>query len=301
MSRRFTTLAAAAAAAVLVTALAGCASADAGKAGSDGAADDVVKIGVVGKSDPQWAAFEKAAKAAGIEIDLVDFGSYELPNPALTEGEIDLNQFQHVIYLAQYNEAAGEDLVAIGSTQTYPLGLYSSKYDDVEDIAEGETVAVPDDASNQARGLLVLQSAGLIELKDGGSPFSDLSDIDEAKSKVKVTALEAALTPEALPDVAAAIINNDFVEEAGLKFDDALFTDDASDPAAAPYVNIFASRADDADNETYLKLIEIFQTDEAVQKGLAESSGGTGVTVQLSQEELAKTLKTVQKDVADNS
>jgi D-methionine transport system substrate-binding protein len=297
MSRRFTTLAAASAAVVLVAGLAGCASADAGEAGSD----DVVTIGVVGKSDPQWAAFEKAAKAAGIEIDLVDFGSYELPNPALTEGEIDLNQFQHVIYLAQYNEAAGEDLVAIGSTQTYPLGLYSSKYDDVKDIAEGDTVAVPDDASNQARGLLVLQSAGLIELKDGGSPFSDLSDIDEAKSKVKVTALEAALTPEALPDVAAAIINNDFVEGAGLTFDDALFTDDASDPAAAPYVNIFASRADDADNETYLKLIEIFQTDEAVQKGLAESSGGTGVTVQLSQDDLAKTLKTVQKDVADNS
>ncbi|MGX1793537.1 MetQ/NlpA family ABC transporter substrate-binding protein [Microbacterium sp. NPDC055312] len=297
MSRRFTTLTAAAAAVALVTGLTGCASAG---AGSDGAAD-VVKIGVVGKSDPQWAAFEKAAKAAGIEIDLVDFGSYELPNPALTEGEIDLNQFQHVIYLAQYNEAAGEDLVAIGSTQTYPLGLYSSKYDDVKDIAEGETVAVPDDASNQARGLLVLQSAGLIELKDGGSPFSDLSDVDEAKSKVKVTALEAALTPEALPDVAAAIINNDFVEGAGLKFDDALFTDDASDPAAAPYVNIFASRADDADNETYLKLIEIFQTDAAVQKGLAESSGGTGVTVQLSQEDLAKTLKTVQKDVAGNS
>lgn len=297
MSRRFTTLTAASAAVVLVAGLAGCASADAGEAGSD----DVVTIGVVGKSDPQWAAFEKAAKAAGIEIDLVDFGSYELPNPALTEGEIDLNQFQHVIYLAQYNEAAGEDLVAIGSTQTYPLGLYSSKYDDVKDIAEGDTVAVPDDASNQARGLLVLQSAGLIELKDGGSPFSDLSDIDEAKSKVKVTALEAALTPEALPDVAAAIINNDFVEGAGLTFDDALFTDDASDPAAAPYVNIFASRADDADNETYLKLIEIFQTDEAVQKGLAESSGGTGVTVQLSQDDLAKTLKTVQKDVADNS
>lgn len=300
MSRRFTTLAAAAAAVALATGLAGCASADAGATGSDGA-DDVVKIGVVGKSDPQWAAFEKAAKDEGIEIELVDFGSYELPNPALTEGEIDLNQFQHVIYLAQYNEAAGEDLVAIGSTQTYPLGLYSSKHDDVKDIAEGETVAVPDDASNQARGLLVLQSAGLIELKDGGSPFSDLSDIDEAKSKVKVTALEAALTPEALPDVAAAIINNDFVEEAGLKFDDALFTDDASDSAAAPYVNIFASRADEADNETYLKLIEIFQTDEAVQKGLAESSGGTGVTVQLSQEDLANTLKTVQKDVADNS
>jgi len=297
MSRRFTTLAAAAAAVALTTGLAGCASADSDASGS-GSADDVVTIGVVGKSDPQWEAFQKAADKEGIEIEVVDFGSYELPNPALTEGEIDLNQFQHVIYLAQYNEASGEDLTAIGSTQTYPLGLYSSKYDDVKDIPKGETVAVPDDASNQARGLLVLQSAGLIELKDGGSPFSDLADIDEAKSKVKVQALEAALTPEALPDLAAAIINNDFVEKAGLKFDDALFTDDAADPAAAPYVNIFASRAEDVDNETYLKLVEIFQTDESVQKALAESSGGTGVTVQLSQDDLAKTLAKVQKDVA---
>ncbi|MFD5226795.1 MetQ/NlpA family ABC transporter substrate-binding protein [Microbacterium sp. NPDC058342] len=299
MSRRITTFAAAAAAATLIASLAGCASnSDGGSAPASGGKDEPVRIGVVGKSDPQWPAFVEAAEKEGIDVELVDFGSYELPNPALTEGEIDLNQFQHVIYLAQYNEASGEDLAVIGSTQTYPLGLYSSKYDDVKDIKEGETVAVPDDASNQARGLLVLQSAGLIELADGGSPFSDLSDVDEEKSKVKVTALEAALTPEALPDVAAAIVNNDFVEGAGLSFDDALFTDDASDPAAAPYVNIFAARSEDVDDETYLKLVDIFQTDEAVQKGLAESSGGTGVTVQISREELAKTLAKVQQDVA---
>lgn len=301
MSRRITTLAAAAAAATLIASLVGCAS-NPEKTDSSAAsdADQTVKIGVVGKSDAQWPAFVEAAKKEGITVDLVDFGSYELPNPALSEGEIDLNQFQHIIYLAQYNEASGDDLAVIGSTQTYPLGLYSSKYDDVKDIKDGDTVAVPDDASNQARGLLVLQSAGLIELSDGGTPFSDLSDIDKDKSKVKVTALEAALTPEALPDVAAAIINNDFVEGAGLSFDDALFTDDAEDPAAAPYVNIFASRADDVDNETYLKLVEIFQTDEGVQKGLAESSGGTGVTVQLAQDALAETLAKVQKDVAAN-
>lgn len=299
MSRRTTSIIAALAAVPLFVALSGCATAAGGDAESG--STETVKIGVVGKSDEQWPAFVEAAAEEGITVELVDFGSYEQPNPALTEGEIDLSQFQHIVYLAQYNEASGQDLTPIGATAIYPLGLYSQKYDDVKDITEGETVAVPDDASNQARALLVLQSAGLIELKSGGTIFSDLADIDESASKVKVTALEAALIPTSLPDVAAAIINNDFVTQAGLKFEDAIAQDDPSDPNALPYVNIFAARADDADNETYLKLVEIFQTDPAVQEGLLNSSGGTGVALKTPAADLVKSLETVQKDVAANS
>ncbi|MGP6172139.1 MetQ/NlpA family ABC transporter substrate-binding protein [Microbacterium sp. A196] len=299
MSRRTTSIIAALAAVPLFVALSGCATATGGDAG--GGSNETVKIGVVGKSDEQWPAFVEAAAEEGITVELVDFGSYEQPNPALTEGEIDLNQFQHIVYLAQYNEASGEDLTPIGSTAIYPLGLYSQKYDDVKDIAEGESVAVPDDASNQARALLVLQSAGLIELKSGGTIFSDLADVDESASKVKVTALEAALIPTSLPDVAAAIINNDFVTQAGLKFEDAIAQDDPSDPNALPYVNIFAARADDADNETYLKLVEIFQTDPDVQAGLLKSSGDTAVALQTPVADLVGSLETVQKDVAANS
>src|SRR5690554_831320 len=91
-----------------------------------GSASDPVKIGVVGASDPYWAEYKAAAAAEGISVDLIDFASYELPNPALTEGELDLNQFQHVVYLAQYNEASGEDLTPIGATAIYPLALYST-------------------------------------------------------------------------------------------------------------------------------------------------------------------------------
>ncbi|WP_193596521.1 MetQ/NlpA family ABC transporter substrate-binding protein [Microbacterium sp. YJN-G] len=300
MSRRITTIAAAAAAAALIASLAGCASNSGSEtAGSDAnGAAETVKIGVVGKGDPQWPAFVEAAKAEGIDVELIDFGSYEQPNPALTEGELDLNQFQHIVYLAQYNAASGEDLQPIGATAIYPLGLYSKKYDDVKDIPEGETVAVPDDASNQARALLVLQSAGLVELKSGGTIVSDLADVDTAKSKVKVTALEAALIPTALPDVAAAIINNDFVEDAGLSFEDAIAQDDPSDPNALPYVNIFAARADDVDNETYLRLVEIFQTDEDVQAGLLEASGDTAVLLQTPAADLQASLKKVLEDTA---
>lgn len=296
-SRRTTSVIAALAAVPLFVALAGCATAssDAG-AGGDSAENETVKIGVVGKGDAQWAPFVEAAADEGITVELVDFGSYEQPNPALTEGEIDLNQFQHIVYLAEYNTASGSDLTPIGSTAIYPLGLYSKKYDDVDSIPEGETVAVPDDASNQARALLVLQSAGLIELKSGGTIFSDLADVDTDKSKVKVTALEAALIPTSLPDVAAAIINNDFVEDSGLTFDDAIAQDDPEDPNALPYVNIFASRAEDADNETYLKLVEIFQTNEDVQAGLIESSGDTAVPLQTPVKDLVASLKKVQED-----
>ncbi|MFK4762953.1 MetQ/NlpA family ABC transporter substrate-binding protein [Microbacterium sp. ZW T5_45] len=301
MSRRTTSIIAALAAVPLFVALAGCATAsDSTDAGSDsGDSSETVKIGVVGKGDEQWAPFVEAAAEEGITVELVDFGSYEQPNPALTEGEIDLNQFQHIVYLADYNVNSEEDLVPIGSTAIYPLGLYSSKYDDVDSIPEGETVAVPDDASNQARALLVLQSAGLIELKSGGTIFSDLSDVDTDKSKVQVTALEAALIPTSLPDVAAAIINNDFVEDAGLSYDDAIAQDDPEDPNALPYVNIFAARAEDKDNETYKKLVEIFQTNADVQAGLLKSSGDTAVSLQTPVEDLVASLEKVEKDTAE--
>ncbi|KZE92230.1 D-methionine-binding lipoprotein MetQ [Agromyces sp. NDB4Y10] len=285
-----TKLIAALAAAPLVIGLAACSSAGAAEG------DDVVRIGVVGKSDPQWPAFEAAAAEAGIEIELVDFADYAQPNPALTEGELDLNQFQHIVYLADYNVSADADLTPVGSTQIYPLGLYSTKYESVEDIEEGETVAIPDDPSNLARALLVLQSAGLIELEDGGSIFSTVDDIDQAASKVKVTPLEASLTATSLPDVAAAIINNDFVEDAGLSFEDAIAKDDPADPNALPYVNIFAARADEADNETYRKLVEIFQTDAAVQAGLDEASAGTGVSVEIPVADLKSSLAEVEDD-----
>lgn len=300
MSRRTTSIIAALAAVPLFVALAGCATSTDAGSDSGSSENEVVKVGVVGKGDPQWPAFVEAAADEGITVELVDFGSYEQPNPALTEGEIDLNQFQHIVYLAGYNEDSGSDLTPIGSTAIYPLGLYSKKYDDVDSIPEGETVAVPDDASNQARALLVLQSAGLVELKSGGTIFSDLADVDTDKSKVKVTALEAALIPTSLPDVAAAIINNDFVEDAGLTFSDAIAQDDPEDPNALPYVNVFAARAEDADNETYLKLVEIFQTDEAVRAGLLESSGDTAVPLQTPVADLVASLEKVQKDTAAN-
>jgi len=228
----------------------------------------------------------------------VDFADYNQPNPALTNGDIDINQFQHLVYLADYNVSSGEDLTPIGATAIYPLGLYSTKVTDLADLKKGDTVAVPNDASNLARALLVLQSADLVVLKDGGSIFTTLDDVDTDKSTVTVTALEPSLTATSLPDVDAAIINNDFVEKAGLKFEDALIKDDPSDESALPYVNVFAVRAEDKDNETYAKLVDIFQTTKSVTDGLLEVSGNSAVLATTSPADLQAALATVEEDTA---
>lgn len=267
----------------------------------DDSAGDLTKvtIGVVGADDPYWKTFQDAAREEGIDLEVKNFGDYNQPNPALSEGELDLNQFQHIIFLADYNVQNDDDLVALGSTATYPLGLYSSKYKSLDDIKAGETVIVPDDETNQARGLVLLQSKGLIELTDGGTPFSTIKEVDTAASKVKIKAVQASITASSLPDVAAAIINNDFVEDAGLKFEDALATDDPSDPKALPYVNIFAVRAEDKDNPTYKKLVEIFQTNEEVQQGVYETSGNTAELVKIPVGDLQKSLDETEKQVEE--
>lgn len=269
-------------------------SGDAGAAG--GEEREKVVLGTVGASDPYWQVLVDAAAAEGIDLEVKDFADYTQPNPALSEGELDVNQFQHLVYLAEYNVANGDDIAPLGSTAIYPLGLYSSEVDSVEEIQDGDTVVVPDDDSNQARALLILQSAGLITLEDGGSIYSTLADIDEAASRVQVKAIKADLTPTSLPDVAAAVINNDFVEKAGLSFEDALATDDVDDPNALPYVNVFAVRAEDRDDPTLLKLVDVYQETQAVLDGVQDVAGGTAELVKVPQEDLQASLDEVEAD-----
>ncbi|MGO1886219.1 MAG: MetQ/NlpA family ABC transporter substrate-binding protein [Citricoccus sp.] len=245
-----------------------------------------VQLGVVGASEPYWTTFEEAVEAEGIQLDIVDFTEYTQPNPALSEGELDVNQFQHIQYLADYNVAADDTLQVIGSTVIYPLGLYSTQHDSLEQIPDGGQVIVPNDTVNQARGLLVLQAAGLITLQDGGNAASTLEDVIEEESKVTVSALDAAAIPNSLPDVDGAVINNDFLNNAGLTGEDVLFEDDPADPASFPYINIFATTEENADSEVLAQMVEIYQTNEDVQAGVQESAGGTAVFVDTTLEEL---------------
>ncbi|WP_298744661.1 MetQ/NlpA family ABC transporter substrate-binding protein [uncultured Microbacterium sp.] len=289
-------LAAAALALPLALLLGACAGGSSDPAASGDATAEPVRIGVVGAGEPYWETYTEAAAAEGIEVEIVNFDSYDQPNPALSAGELDLNQFQHIIYLATYNVAADDDLQPIGATAIYPLGLYSTKYSDVADIAEGDTIAVPNDESNQARALLVLQSAGLIELKDGGSIFSTVADIEDG-SKVKVEAVAADFTASSLPDFAGAVVNNDFVAKSGLTSDQLLAQDDPTDASAFPYINIFAAKAEDAENPTYLKLVQIYQETQAVTDGVVEASGGSALLLTTPVADLVASLTETEESI----
>lgn len=294
MSVRSTLLAAGAAASVL--ALAAC-SGGAEAAVAGGTAEDPIRIGVVSSGETYWDTFADAAAAEGITVEIVNFSDYQLPNQGLSDGDLDLNQFQHLQFLAGYNDARGDDLTPIGATAVYPLGLYSTAHASVEEIPAGGEVAVPNDDTNQARALLVLQEAGLVALRDGGSSFSTPADVLADESRVTVTPVDAAQTALALQDVDASIVNNDFVGDAGLTAEDAIYSDDPDASAAEPYINVWVSRAADADDETLNQLVDIFHTEE-IEQGVLDASGGTGVIKDNDAADLQAVLDGIQADLA---
>lgn len=268
---------------------------DSGGAAAGDAAPKTVTIGVSDKSLPYWNTYVKAAKEQlNVTVKLQNFSDYSLPNPALKDEQIDINQFQHIQYLANYNVTSDDDLQPIGATAVYPLPLYSTKVSDVADFEDGAKVAIPNDAINEARALLVLQAADLLELKDGGNAFSTTADI--TSHKVDVQTLDASQTANALQQgsVEGAIVNVNYATSAGLDTEDAIFQDDPKSASAAPYVNVFAVRDADKDNKTYLDLAELFQ-DDAVQKVFAKDYPDA-VPSDESAASLQKELATVASD-----
>ncbi|MFI6425612.1 MetQ/NlpA family ABC transporter substrate-binding protein [Promicromonospora sp. NPDC050880] len=293
---RFTTVLSAGLAVTTALALSACAGSDE-ITPATGSADDPVRIGVVNSGDDYWTTFTDLAEEEGISVELVNFSDYQLPNQGLTDGDLDLNQFQHLQFLANYNTATESDLTPIAATAVYPLGLYSLKHDSVESIPDGGEIAIPNDDTNQARALLVLQEAGLIALRDGGTAFSTPADVLEDESRVTVTPVDAAQTALALQDVDASIINNDFVGDADLTAEDAIFSDDPDSSAAEPYINVWVARGADADNEVFQQLVEIYHSPE-VTDGVIEASGGTGVIKDNSAAELQEILAGIQEDAS---
>lgn len=262
-----------------------------------GESGDPIRIGVVGSSEDYWQAFTELADEEGIDVELVNFTDYTQPNPALSQGQLDLNQFQHLQYLAAYNVANDDDLTPIGATAIYPLGLYSQQHQSLEDIPEGGEVAIPNDETNQARALLVLQDAGLITLEGGGSSTSLPSDVVEEESRVSVTPVAAEQTATALNSVDASVINNDFVADAGLEPTDALYQDQADSPGARPYINVWVARSDDVDNETFQRLVELYHSPE-VEEASSQASGGTAVFTDNPSDQLSEILDGIQTDLA---
>jgi D-methionine transport system substrate-binding protein len=242
---------------------------------SNTAGRTTVRIGVTDASSDYWKTFTQLAAEQGINVKLVNFSDYTQANPALSQGQVDLNLFQHILFLANYDVSNNDTLTPIGSTYVVPLGLYSHKHVTLAEIPRGGQVAIPNDPTNQARALQVLRSAGLITLRGGGNVLSTPAEIDQAASKVTVTPVDASQTVAALSSVDAAIVNNDFVLDAGLDPSKALFHDDPNSPSAQPYINAFVARAQDKNNPTYLKLAHLYDDPRVTSQVEAESKNTT--------------------------
>jgi len=253
--------------------------------GSEGGTKKV-KIGVTGTDGEVWPILKKKAAEEGIDIELVEFADYTLPNQALENGDIDLNSFQHIAFLSAFTEENGADLVPIGATLIAPMGIYSQKIKDVSELKDGAKVAIPDDPSNQARALKLLESAGLIKLSDDFGLFGDPSKIVDNPKKLDIVPMVAQQTPLVLPDVAISVINNGVAGQAGLDpAKDPIYLEDGNDENAIPYVNIFAARGEDKDNETFKRIVELYHTEE-VKVAVKKDTNGGSFVVDLTEDEL---------------
>lgn len=220
-----------------------------------------------------------ALEQEGIEIELVLFSDYNQPNEALQNGSLDLNATQGYPFLFSWNDENDGTITPIGNTLITPLGLYSDKYESVEDIPEGGTIAIPNDPSTYGRALQALEIAGLIDVDEAAGIFPEDKDILDNPKNLQFELLDPSMTAVMLQDVDASIINTGFATDAGLTIDDAIFVDASDLDSVNPmYINVIASREEDKDNPLYLKIVELFQTDE-IAIIIEESSKGSLIPV----------------------
>lgn len=238
-----------------------------------------VSVGVVSEVEVQvWENVKERLADDGVDLTIEQFGDYVQPNLAVQSGDIDLNAFQHVAYLESFNEDNDGDLTPIGFTYVSPLGLYSDRVTDYKDLADGAEIAIPNDVTNGGRALLLLQSLGLITLDEAAGTEATVSDISENPKNLVITEIDAAQTARTLPDVDAAVINTNFATDSGLNpSQDALFLDtDNISEVNEIYKNVIATRSEDAENETYLKVVQAYQTEETAAL-LEEATSGNDV------------------------
>jgi D-methionine transport system substrate-binding protein len=223
------------------------------------ASAETVKIGVT--PGPHAQIMEKVKEVAagkGLDIEILEFSDYVVPNQALADGELNANSFQHKPYLDNQVADRGYDIVSVAYTVNFPMGVYSKKVKSLEELADGATVAIPNDPTNGGRALLILADKGLIKLKDGAGLKVGPADVVDNPKNFTFAELDAAQLPRSLDDVDAAVINTNYALEAGL--------DPSKDPIAregekAPYVNIIAVNGKDKDAPWVKTLVESYHND----------------------------------------
>ena len=227
-----------------------------------------VKVAVVGSAAHEiWDFVAEKAKKENIDLEVVEMNDYVLPNTALEEGSVQLNAFQHRAYLAQWNKDKGSDIKEIGTTFIVPLYYFSTKYKSLKDLPEKAKVLVPKEVAIQGRALVALQTEGLITLKEGVGTKASLADITSNPRNLEIIEAESAQAPRLLQDVDAASINGSMAQDAGLKIEDNIFSDaNHLDTIPKDRYNIIVVKAADAENPTYKKIVELYQSDDVAKK-----------------------------------
>ncbi len=247
----------------LVAALAGCGSKEDSKGQAEAIDKNKIVVGVTSGPHEQIAEVAaKVAKEKGLEVELKSFSDYVLPNTSLAEGDLDANSYQHEPFLDTFNKDHDTDLVPVGKTILNPMGIYSEKYKSFDDIPDGATFGLPNDPTNGARALFVLQEAGYIKLKDGADLTASIRDVEENKKNLQFIELEAAQIPKQLSEVDVAAINTNFALEAGINPKEDSILLESTD---SPYVNYIVVRAENENDPTIKKFVEAYQSDEVRQ------------------------------------
>ncbi len=235
-------------------------------AGSNDAGSTGGKTVTVGATPAPHAAILEVAKklmeADGYTLDIKEFNDYVTPNTSLEDGSLDANYFQHVTYMNDFNDERGAHLVNAAGIHYEPLGLYGGKTASLADLADGAKIAVPNDATNEARALLLLEQEGLIKLKEGVGVSATKSDVEENPHNFEFVEMEARLTPTVLQDVDMAVVNGNYAIDAGLKIADALAVESAEGDAAEAYVNVIAVKEGNENDEGIQELIKCLKSDE---------------------------------------
>lgn len=235
---------------------------------------------VVGASPaPHAEILEAAVKAMeekGYKLVIKEYTDYVQPNLALDHGDLDANYFQHLPYLEQFCQENGTKLVSAASIHYEPFGIYAGKASDLEGLSDGARVAVPNDATNEARALLLLEAQGLLKLKEGVGLNATKTDVVDNPKNLEILEIEAAQIPRSLQDVDIAVINGNYAIDAGLKVADALAIEDAASIAATTYGNVIAVQEGHDKDEAILALVEVL-TSDGIKKFIDDTYAGAVV------------------------
>ncbi len=227
--------------------------------------EETVTIKIGANLTPHAEILRQAApilEKEGVILDIVEIEDSVTPNVGVADGSLDANYFQHQPYLDEYNAQNGTDIVSVGAIHYEPFGIYAGKTSSLEDITEGAIVAVPNNVTNEARALLLLEQENLITLKEGVGVNATVNDITENPKNLKIEEIAPEQLVRALPDVDIAIINGNYAIEGGLKVADALAVEANDGVAAETYGNIIAAKSEKADDEALKKLVTVLQSKE---------------------------------------